>query len=176
MRTGRSLNQVCLAKLQSENGCVAGTENHARVPIVPEFLEAIKRHWREELAGLILFGSAARGDATKESDIDLLLVMRTEIKITRGLYTAWDEVCREYRGAQDHGRINPQFVRLPKSPREAGGLWFETAIEGTILCESDGLLSPFLQSLRRAMAKGTIRRRMLHGSPYWIKEAGERDA
>jgi hypothetical protein len=176
VRTGRSLNQVCLARLQSENRCLPGTAIHACSPILPDFLERIKGFWRQQLAGLILFGSAARGDATEGSDIDLLLVMRTEIKITRGLYSAWDELCREYQGAQPIGRVEPQFVRLPESPEDAGGLWFEAAIEGTVLWEDDGLLSPFLQSLRRVMAHGRIRRRVLNGSPYWIRESGESDA
>lgn len=172
LRRGQSLNQVCISKLQANGSPIAGSGTMTATTelIIPDFLDAVVRRWPNELLGLILFGSAARGDATEDSDIDLLLVMEPEVKIARGLYRLWEEFCHEYRGAQDHGRISPHFVGLPGSVREAGGLWYETAIEGIVLREGGHQVSRFLGSVREAMGQGKIRRRMLHGSPYWIKE------
>jgi hypothetical protein len=170
--TGQSLNQVCIAKLQAIGYPVAdfGTKNAATDLIFPDFLDAVVRRWSEELIGLILFGSAARGDATEDSDIDLLLVMKPEVKISRDLYRLWDRFCDEHRRTQNYDRISPHFASLPGSVRGAGGLWYETAIEGIVLWESHRQVSRFLESVRRAMGHGKIRRRMMHGSPYWIKE------
>ncbi len=172
VRTGQSLNQVCIARLHANASPIAdfGTKSATKDMLLPDFLEAVARRWRNELIGLILFGSAARGDATEDSDIDLLLVMKPEAKIARNLYRLWEEFCHEHCGAQDCGKISPHFVSLPGSVREAGGLWYETAIDGIVLWENDGKVSRFLRSVRAAMGQGKIRRRMVHGSPYWVKE------
>ena len=129
-----------------------------------------------ELVGLILFGSSARGDATEDSDTDLLLVMRPGMKIARDLYRLWDEFRREDSGAEEAGKISPHFVILPGSVPAAGGLWYEAALDGIVLWEIGSQVSRFLGSVREAMGQGKIRRRMLHGSPYWIKEYKESDA
>jgi hypothetical protein len=178
MQTGQSLNQLCVAKLQEDGQhCASPGDAAAQASLIPtDFLDKIVRRWHGDIVGLILFGSAARGDATEDSDIDLLLVMRPEVKIARGLYRLWDEFCREHTGAQDYGGISPHFVSLPGSVREAGGLWYEAALDGIALWELDRQVSRFLGSVREAMGQGKIQRRMLHGSPYWIKEFKESDA
>ncbi len=171
-RTGRSLNQVCVAKLQAAGPSIPGSRVEvARTGFIfPDFLEAVIRRWPEQIVGVILFGSAARGDAAEDSDIDLMLVMQPEVKITRGLYRLWEEFCQDYDGAQDCDMISPHFVSLPAGLEGAGGLWYETAIEGILLWERGLQVSRILALLRRAMGQGLIRRRTLHGSPYWIRE------
>lgn len=178
MRTGQSLNQLCVAKLQaSGRSCDGSGAAPARAGLLPaDFVDRIVRRWPGNIAGLILFGSAARGDATEDSDIDLLLVMNPDIRIARDLYQLWDEFCREGSDAQDSDRISPHFVGLPGSVREAGGLWYEVALDGIILWECDHQVSRFLGFVRAAMGQGKIRRRFLHGSPYWIKDFKESDA
>ncbi len=178
MRTGQSLNQLCVAKLSTGGESLAGpTAVTAYAGILPsDFLDEVVRRWLGELSGLILFGSSARGDATEDSDTDLLLVMRPGMKIERGLYRLWDEFRLEDSGVEDTGKISPHFVLLPESVRAAGGLWYEAALDGIVLWEIDSQVSRFLGSVREAMGQGKIRRRMLHGSPYWIKEDQESDA
>ncbi len=164
-QTGQSLNQICVAKLQAQEPPLAATGI-----ISPDFLDNIRRRWREDLLGVVLFGSTARGEATEGSDIDLLMVMRPQVKIVRSLYRLWEELCRDYTGAQDSERISPHFVSLPGNVREAGGLWYEAALDGIALWAGDHRVMRFLASVREAMSRGQIRRRMLHGSPYWVKE------
>jgi hypothetical protein len=172
MATGQSLNQVCTAKLQGNGSPLAGigTGSAAADFSFPGLLEAAVKRWGKQLIGVILFGSAARGDATENSDIDLMLVMDPEMKITRALYLQWEHFCREHCRTRESARISPHFVSLAGSVHQAGGLWYETAIEGIVLWESGCRVSRFLASVRTAMGHGKIRRRMAQGSPYWIKE------
>lgn len=178
MRSGQSLNQLCVARLQASGKPFACPgEAPAYAGLFPtDSMDKIIRRWHGNLVGLILFGSAARGDATEDSDIDLLLVMKPDARIARELYRLWDEFCREYGAGQDWDRISPHFVSLPVSVQEAGGLWYEVALDGIALWDRDRQVSRFLRSVREAMGQGRIRRRMLHGSPYWIKEIKESDA
>ncbi len=168
-RTGQSLNQLCVARLQAgEPSAAAVGRTIVAGTLAAEFLARILRRWRGDLVGVVLFGSTARGDATEDSDLDLLLVMKPEIGITRDLYRQWEEFCLECPQAQVGG-VSPHFVSLPGSVRQAGGLWYETAIDGVILWEQNRLVSRFLGSVREAMGHGRIQRRILHGSPYWVK-------
>jgi uncharacterized protein (UPF0332 family)/predicted nucleotidyltransferase len=47
-------------------------------PLLAELREQIQTHYGKRLAGLVLFGSQARGDAVAGSDIDLLVVLHDE--------------------------------------------------------------------------------------------------
>jgi len=172
MKSARSTDEVCIAgpRVKIAPRAQSGSKTAAAAPAFPEFVDAFRQRWPEELVGVVLFGSAARGDATEGSDIDLLLVMKPGMKIVRGLYHQWEDFCSGYRGAEDSARISPHFVSLPKSVQDAGGLWYETAIDGIVVWERDRCVSRFLASVRRAMRQGKIRRRALHGSHYWLKE------
>jgi hypothetical protein len=171
-QTGLSLNRICVMHLQTSEPPHAGsrTETAQSCTIPPDFLDRVIRQWQADLIGVILFGSAARGDATEASDIDLLLVMRPQVRILRHLYRLWEQMCQEHAGAQDVSRMSPHFAGLPGSARQAGGLWYEASIDRIVLWERDRSVSRFLCSVREAMAEGKMRRRMLHGSPYRVKD------
>jgi predicted nucleotidyltransferase len=47
-------------------------------PIVEEFKRRVERQFPGELIRLVVFGSRVRGEATAESDLDLLVVTRSE--------------------------------------------------------------------------------------------------
>lgn len=47
-------------------------------PIIEEFKRRVEQRFPGELLRLVLFGSRARGDATAESDIDVLAVVHSE--------------------------------------------------------------------------------------------------
>ncbi len=50
---------------------------------LPELIEKIKNSYNENLLAIVLFGSAARGDFSQSSDIDLLLILEDSIESKR---------------------------------------------------------------------------------------------
>ena len=50
----------------------------AEQPIIEEFKRRIEGRFPGELIRLVIFGSKARGEATPESDVDLLAVIQSE--------------------------------------------------------------------------------------------------
>ncbi len=53
--------------------------------IVEEVVELLKLHYGDRLLKVILYGSYARGDYHADSDIDFLVVLKDEFKLTKEL-------------------------------------------------------------------------------------------
>ena len=117
----------------------------------------------ESLAGVIAFGSWARGELTGVSDIDVLIVVDTGTPVRRALYRRWDESPVAWNGH----RVEPHFARLPDAEEPPSGFWAEVATEGVLLLECDLRLSGHLARVRDAVANGRLQRRVAHGHGYW---------
>ena len=70
------------------------------MPALPEDLrqlleqlgERLREFYGERYAGLILFGSYARGDWTEHSDVDLLLLLEGEVSSSREIMRSSDVI------------------------------------------------------------------------------------
>ncbi|MFH1739794.1 MAG: nucleotidyltransferase domain-containing protein [bacterium] len=56
-------------------------------PIVEKCKEVLKDHYGPQFAGLVLYGSMARGDSGSESDIDLLVLLNQPLDFFHELRT-----------------------------------------------------------------------------------------
>jgi predicted nucleotidyltransferase len=117
----------------------------------------------DRVVGLISHGSAARGEASTSSDVDVLVIVEGGVPLTRDAYRRWDA---EGADAND-SNIDAHFVHLPEDPRSAGGVWCEAAIDGVVLADSRGLVARALRDVRRAISEGRLVRKTAHGQPYW---------
>ena len=161
---GVSLNEYCrLAVEQYTDGVV-----HQERDVGPHgrWVRETRELVGDNLEGVVLFGSQARGEATTASDIDLLIVVSQAVDLSRELYHRWDTLGLD-------PRVNPHFVHSPGNVLAAGSIWYEVALDGIVLYERDRRVSGFLQSARQAIADGRIRRRYAHGHPYWVKTPEE---
>lgn len=136
-----------------------------------ELVEAIRAEFSSnELEGVVLFGSEAKGSATEESDIDILVVLGRNESINRRLYREWDRAIAERFETRFPRALSPHFVGIPDSLLDAHGLWFEVAVSGIILWDRMGEVQHCLIQLRESMCAGAIQRRFAHGHPYWIRK------
>jgi len=127
---------------------------------------AIRAWLGDDLEGVLLYGSFARGEHTTGSDIDLLAVVGPERPITRGLYREW-----EGRAAAWNGRaIDLHVVHLPTAGARVSGSWAEAAVCGIVLYDRSLAVSRRLIAIRERIAAGRLVRRMSQGQPYWIDE------
>lgn len=159
-REGVSLNTYCANRLADPGG-VAPTELAGAVG-------RASKQFGDDLLAVVAYGSWARGEATSDSDIDLLIVLRPGLRITRSLYDGWDEVplhafCRP---------VEPSIVNLPKAEEPISGLWAEVSIDGVMLFDRGLVVSRHLAAVRRRILSGEITRRTSQGQPYWAATVG----
>lgn len=158
--TGLSLNEYSARKLASPTPPLTD-------PRVRTAVEAAARVGGERLLGVVAFGSWARQEQGRGSDIDLLVVLEETLPITRRLYPEWDE---EPLSSNGHP-VEPHFVHLLPADRLVLGLWAEVAIDGPVLFERDLQVSRRLGRVRDDIARGRILRREAHGHPYRVEAA-----
>ncbi len=155
-----SLNEYCVRRLAAPGAAAAADQSAAALVIAAATLVG------DRLAGIVVYGSWARGEAAAGSDVDVLVVVDRSVALTRSLYRAWDR-----SPATWHGRaVDAHFAHLPAGDVE-GGLWGEVAVEGVVLFERDWRLSAALVQIRRQNAEGRLVRRFVHGQPYWTVAA-----
>jgi predicted nucleotidyltransferase len=151
---GLSLNEFCVRRLAATDwrrGFSAGIVMRAAALL------------REDLRAVVLHGSQASGEATPGSDVDALVVVHGSVPLGRRLYRDWDA---GQASASSEPRVDPHFVHVPEEDN-LSGLWAEVAIAGEVLFDRDGRTTAHLVRARQAIADGIVRRRVVHGQPYW---------
>lgn len=158
-QSGVSLNEYCARKLALQS---------AALPVA--FTDAVARAVEltgNALLGVVAYGSWARDEMADLSDIDLLIVVDSELAVDRRLYGRWDESPLRCDGHV----VEPHFVHLPGSTERISSTWAEVAVDGIVLFERDLLVSRMLVGLRHQIVSGRLVRRHAHGQSYWVEAA-----
>ena len=159
LTAGTSLNDWCGRMLAAPG---AGGVDAASGAVL-----AIRSRLGNDLEGVIVYGSFARGELSTGSDVDLLVVLRQGVAITRSLYREWEEAVPDWNGRE----IDLHFVHLPTAADRVSGSWAEAAVCGIVLYDRALEVSRRLIGIRERIAAGGLVRRMSQGQPYWIHEA-----
>jgi predicted nucleotidyltransferase len=158
---GVSLNEYCCRKLDAPVSSLGNGDDTA------DAVSWASRLFEDGLLAVLAYGSWARGEAQRDSDVDLLLVLDPRLPIHRDLYRRWDQ----RRIAIDGRPVEPHFVALPGRNRSSSGLWAEAALDGIVLFERGREVSRWLAHVRREIVAGRLVRRTAHGQPYWAEVA-----
>jgi len=158
---GVSLNEFCNQTIRR------GLNHRGSLPLwkkdALQVLPYLKTRFEKYLLGFAAFGSRVLGSGSPSSDLDLLILLRPSIAIQRSLYYWWEETIPPSK----YMERNPHFVHLPSSPEEAGGFWFEIALNSEIFYEKKKVLSRWLTRLQEYIDSGRVVRHFSHGHPYW---------
>ncbi|MCC6217029.1 MAG: nucleotidyltransferase domain-containing protein [Polyangiaceae bacterium] len=156
---GLSLNELCARRLAAPAGALEAGP-------APSLVQRAAAVHGDDLVGVVVFGSWARGEATIESDVDVLVVLDERRPLVRALYRRWDADPLTWEGRS----IEPHLVHLP-GEGTVGTIWAEAAVDGIVLFERNLRVSRELARVRRAIVAGRLVRRTLHGQPYWAEVA-----
>ncbi|MFQ6086193.1 MAG: nucleotidyltransferase domain-containing protein [Candidatus Bathyarchaeia archaeon] len=153
------------------------------VPIIKRYLDLLRERYGESLRSVVLFGSIARGDWDRGSDIDLLIIVdgwkgktwdriRELLRLDKKL-RGW----RGYRSLVERG-YRPRVQPYPLSTEEARDtqtVYFDLVLDGIILHDRDGFFTEILDGVRGELVKLNARRvQSPRGDYYWILKDGMR--
>lgn len=158
LATGTSLNDWCSRTLAAPGA--GGLDDAADVVL------ALRSRLKDDLLGVIVYGSFARGELAAGSDVDLLVVVAKNVPITRAFYREWEGKVPTWQGRD----VDLHFVHLPNPAERVSGSWAEAAVCGIVLYERDLAVSRRLIEIRGRIAAGELVRRMAQGQPYWVYE------
>ena len=154
---GLSFNAYCLRRLSAPR--TLGETSALQALVLDRARAAAGAH----LAGVVVLGSWARGEAAADSDIDVLIVIDAHAPLTRDTYRDWDQALLTFEGRPiDAHVVHPSDEGVPPT-----GLWCEAAVDGQVWYDRDGRLTRRLSDIRRAIADGRVLRAFAHGQPYW---------
>lgn len=157
---GTSLNDYCGRRLAAPGALMD--------PAAAAVVDRAGSILGDSLAGVVAFGSWARGDDSPASDLDVLLIADDRVAIARRLYRHWDAgPPLDWNGC----RVEPHFVHLPPEDAEVSGLWAEAATDGIVIHEREFTVSRRLVSIRRRVLRGELSLHEAHGRPYWVGRA-----
>ncbi|MDY6788422.1 MAG: nucleotidyltransferase domain-containing protein [Candidatus Nanohaloarchaea archaeon] len=134
--------------LKPEDPVLEIPQEEFRTP-VKEFLEEVKKE-QENLAGVMLFGSVARGEANRTSDIDLLIIVEDNLMKSRREI----QELRKKMSQKKFGEEQYEFqvmVESVESASQHGKKLEEIFIQGVALYSSKKL-----RELNKKILKGEI--------------------
>lgn len=105
--------------------------NKKEKKVITSFVEEIRTKLRNEILSIKLFGSKARGDFTKESDVDIFIL----VKKRRGMRDKINDIASDYF-LNTNIPLSPMVCSLYeyKKNRKLGSFFFENIDkEGIIL-------------------------------------------
>jgi uncharacterized protein len=130
------------------------------------FVEAARSRWSQDLVGVVLFGSWARGEARPESDIDVLVICRAFPKSRLDRHMELFEVAK---GVSRQFAARVSIVPLtPEEARETKPFYLGMLTACTILYDAGDFFRTLLRRLDdRLKALGAQRRTDKDGYEYW---------
>lgn|GEM_PF-330321 len=137
------------------------------------YCDALKRHFGDRLISVVLYGSTARREHTRTSDIDVLIVAKdlppSHRERNRTLVAIENELVPMMDSLYDKG-IQTGFSTKIKTPEEAGRftpLYLDLTQDAVILYDRDGFFSHVLEKLRSKLKALGARRVQLGKVRYW---------
>lgn len=135
-----------------------------------DLLEAVEAEFGERLVTLAVFGSVARGTATAESDLDVLIVADGLPDGRMNRLAAIDRVEETLVGldaAHARLRISP-VIKTPVEAARGSPLYWDMTEHVLILRDKDGFLARTLGGVRARLAALGARKVVRGNAWYWV--------
>ena len=142
--------------------------------LIEGLLRALKQRFGERLVSLVVYGSVARGEASSDSDVDLLIVVEDLPKgrlRRQGLFMEVEEEVEPLiEGLRARG-LNVELSPILKTPEEAAKiapLYLDLVEDAVVVYDKDGFFTKVLDRLRRRLAELGAHRARLGRKWLWV--------
>lgn len=142
--------------------------------LIEKLVEAMKRKYGDRFISLIIFGSVARGEMRKDSDVDLLLIIDSISKRRVERQKEFIEVEKEIEDCLnelfDEGYF-VDFSPILKTPEEAmriSPLYLDMVEDAMIAYDKDDLFKNILENVRNRLKELGSKRISMGKRWYWV--------
>lgn len=142
--------------------------------LVEKLLEALIKKYKDRFYSFVVFGSVARAEARKESDIDLLLVIdslpKGRLKRQKEFMEA-EKVIEKYIDELFEKGYFVDFSPIIKIPEEAikiSPLYLDMVEDAVILYDKDDFFKRVLDKLRIRLRELKSKRMKMGKKWYWV--------
>ena len=131
-------------------------------------LQALIEHLRQNLGdrldAVVLFGSRARGEATEESDWDLLIIVKDLPRSPLARQRLWLSIA-----PREWAIWASPLLRTPEEwYRHISSLTLDIALDGLVLYDAQARMKSFLDKVRLALQKTGLRRIRKGREMLWL--------
>ncbi|MGB9717118.1 MAG: nucleotidyltransferase domain-containing protein [Thermoproteota archaeon] len=141
--------------------------------LVSKMLEALLSVFGDRLVSLIVYGSVARGEAKRSSDLDLLIIVEglPESRFDRNKIfdTVEDLLIRDLEGFHASGyyvALSP-ILKTPEEARKISSLYLDMVEDAVIVYDRDGFFESILVKLSNKLKELGAERVWVGKKWYW---------
>lgn len=128
---------------------------------------------QDDLISVVLFGSAARGDAGEGSDIDILIVAEKFGK--EGRFDVFNAIEKDLKASEEYldlkeNKLGTLISPVPLTPSEVEknpSILLDIAMDGIMLYDVDDFIENKMKSMRRKLKKIGSKRIFLDDKRYY---------
>lgn len=144
--------------------------------LAEEYVRLVKMHFGSRLWSICFFGSAVRGEATPESDLDALVIAHglprdigLRFNETNPVHNSLrqTEAYRKLKSLQRRGTVSDIFL-TPQEASEHPPILLDIADHGILAFDRDNFLKETLESVRRRLRELGARKVLTKKGYYWI--------
>ena len=142
--------------------------------LIERLIEALKRKYGDKFISLVVFGSVARGEARKDSDVDLLLVVDSIPKRRLERQREFMEVEKELEGYlnelfdQDYFIDFSPIIKTPEEAMRLSPLYLDMVEDAIIAYDKDDFFKKILERVRKRLEELGSKRVRMGKKWYWI--------
>ena len=135
--------------------------------VAQEIAEFLKKKYEERLVSVVIFGSVARGEARKDSDIDLIIVIeglpKSRLRRQEEFLKIEEDISPTLEKLQEEGyliEISP-ILKTPEEILRFPPLLLDVAEDGRILYDKNGFFKEIIERLKKRLKElGAVRVRI----------------
>ncbi len=142
--------------------------------VLTKLLDALLKYFDDDLVSVVLYGSVARGEAERDSDIDLIIIVRNLPKSRfkrQDLFMEVEEGLEPLLRELEKEGYNIDFSPILKTPEEAckiTPLYLDLVEDSIILFDRDNFFRNILLKLKKRLKELGARRVRFGKLWYWI--------
>jgi len=131
---------------------------------LPELVEKIKNLYKDNLIAIVLFGSAASGDLSQSSDIDLLIILKESSKNKRQrILEVYEKVGYEFEG-----HFLSPLILTQEELKKSFSFYVGILKNCEILYDNADIVKELINIIDKKKQKKEIVEKEFKGTTYWI--------